>query len=119
MRDREEERSVTFLELFYDLVYVAIIAELAHTLATDVTLAAVAGFAFLFVIVWWAWFNGITYHDLHGNNDIRARVFTFLQMLTVAAMAVFAHNALADPAGFGHGLSQVVWHQGLAPGVWG
>ncbi|MBK8935388.1 MAG: hypothetical protein IPM76_24335 [Chloroflexi bacterium] len=30
--DREAERSVTFLELFYDL-YVVIVAELAHTLA--------------------------------------------------------------------------------------
>jgi low temperature requirement protein LtrA len=36
------------------------------------------------------------YHDLHGNNDIRTRVFTFLQMFTVAAMAVFAHSALGE-----------------------
>ena len=94
--EREEERSVTFLELFYDLVYVVIIAELAHALATNVTLAGVAGFTFLFVIVWWAWLNGATYHDIHGNNDIRTRVFTFLQMFTVAAMAVFANNALGE-----------------------
>lgn len=94
--DREEERSVTFLELFYDLVYVVIVAELAHALSTNVTWAGGAGFAFLFIIVWWAWFNGTTYHDLHGNNDIRTRVFTFLQMFTVAAMAVFAHDALGD-----------------------
>ncbi|HXQ36715.1 MAG TPA: low temperature requirement protein A, partial [Anaerolineales bacterium] len=53
-------------------------------------------FIFLFIIVWWAWFNGAMYHDLHGNNDIRTRVFTFLQMLTVAAMAVFVHNALGE-----------------------
>ena len=36
------------------------------------------------------------YHDLHGNNDIRARVLTILQMFTVAGMAVFAHNALGE-----------------------
>jgi low temperature requirement protein LtrA len=36
------------------------------------------------------------YHDLHGNDDLRTRVFTFLQMFTVAAMAVFAHNALGE-----------------------
>ena len=94
--DRDEERSVTFLELFYDLVYVVLIAQLAHALAEHVNLAGVAGFAFLFIIVWWAWFNGTSYHDLHGNNDIRTRVFTFLQMLTVIAMAVFAHDALGE-----------------------
>lgn len=101
LRDREEERSVTFLELFYDLVYVVLISQLAHSLATHVNLEGVLGFAFLFSLVWWAWLNGTLYHDLHGNNDIRTRVFTFLQMFTVAAMAVFAHNALgAGSVGF-------------------
>lgn len=99
--DRDFERSVTFLELFYDLVYVVLIAQLAHALAEKVTLAGILGYAFLFIIVWWAWFNGSTYHDVHGNNDIRTRLFTFLQMFTVAAMAVFAHDALgASSTGF-------------------
>jgi low temperature requirement protein LtrA len=99
--DREAERRVTFLELFYDLVYVVLIAELAHALAGHVDLAGLVSYAFLFIIVWWAWLNGTMYHDPHGNNDIRTRVFTFLQMFTVASMAVFAHNALGEgSAGF-------------------
>lgn len=99
--DRLFERRVTYLELFYDLVYVVLVAELAHSLATNPTLAGTVGFAFLFVIVGWAWFNGTAYFELHGNNDIRTRVFTFLQMFTVAAMAVFAHDALgAGSVGF-------------------
>ncbi len=94
--ERERERSVTFLELFYDLVYVVLIAQLAHALAENVAWDGIAGYAFLFIIVWWAWFNGSSYHDIHGNNDIRTRVFTFLQMFTVAAMAVFARDALGE-----------------------
>jgi low temperature requirement protein LtrA len=96
IRDREEERSVTFLELFYDLVYVVLIAELAHTLSEHINPAGVGGFAFMFVTVWVAWINGTMYHDLHGNDDIRTRVFTFLQMFTVVAMAIFAHSALGE-----------------------
>lgn len=96
VRDRPEERRVTFLELFYDLVYVVIVAQLSHTLAGDISLTGVGTFIFLFIIVWWAWLNGALYHDLHGNNDIRTRVFTFLQMSTVGAMAVFAQNAMGD-----------------------
>src|SRR5688572_27082928 len=96
-----EERRITFLELFYDLVYVVIIAQLSHALAGNISLAGIGIFLFLFIVVWWAWFNGAMYHDLHGNNDIRTRVFTFLQMLTVAGMAVFAHNAMGEgSAGF-------------------
>ncbi|MGD2078275.1 MAG: low temperature requirement protein A [Chloroflexota bacterium] len=94
--DRELQRSVTFLELFYDLVYVVLIAQLAHTLAEHVTLSGALGYGFLFIIVWWAWFNGSSYHDIHGNNDIRTRIFTFLQMFTVAAMAIFAGDALGE-----------------------
>ncbi len=96
IRDREEERRVTFLELFYDLVYVVFIAELPRTLAGHVNLAGGGGFVFMFVTVWVAWMNGSMSHDLHGNDDIRTRVFTFLQMFTVAAMAVFAHSALGE-----------------------
>ncbi|MCY4147295.1 MAG: low temperature requirement protein A [Chloroflexi bacterium] len=99
--ERSTDRKVSFLELFYDLVYVVLIAELTHALAHHVDLQHIAEFLFLFIITWWAWINGTAYHDLHGNNDIRTRVFTFLQMFTVAAMAVFAHGALGETsAGF-------------------
>lgn len=94
--DRLDHRQVTFLELFYDLVYVVLIAELAHALSSHISWVGLSSFAFVFVIVWWAWLNGTTYHDIHGNNDIRTRVFTFLQMLSVVAMAVFAHDALGE-----------------------
>jgi low temperature requirement protein LtrA len=99
--DQEEERTVTFLELFYDLVYVVIIAQLAHSLSTHISTIGFLKYAFLFLMVWWAWFNGVMYHDLHGNNDIKTRVMTFLQMMAVGAMAVFAHHALdSDSVGF-------------------
>jgi low temperature requirement protein LtrA len=107
--EHAEERRVTFLELFYDLVYVVIIAEISHALAGEISLTNIGIFVFLFVIVWWAWLNGALYHDLHGNNDIRTRVFTFLQMLTVAAMAIFAHNAFEEGS-VGFALSYAAYH---------
>ncbi|MDZ4770544.1 MAG: low temperature requirement protein A [Chloroflexota bacterium] len=94
--DRPDHRQVTFLELFYDLVYVVIIAELTHSLANHVDLEHLLQFSFLFVIVWWAWLNGTFYYELHGNDDIRTRVFTFAQMLCVMSMAVFAHDAIGS-----------------------
>ena len=96
---RWEHRQVSFLELFYDLVYVVLIAQLSHNLSHHISWPALGEFTFLFIIVWWAWFNGTTYHDVHGNNDIRTRIFTFLQMFTVVAMAIFAHDPLGETAG--------------------
>src|ERR1700752_623713 len=107
--NKPEERRITFLELFYDLVYVVIIAELSRALAGYVSLAGIGTFVFLFIIVWWAWFNGAMYHNLHGNNNIRTRVFTFLQMLTVAAMAVFVHNAIGEGS-TGFALAYAAFH---------
>jgi len=89
-------RSVSFLELFYDLVYVVIIAQLAHSLAHHVTLATIGSFIFLFVLVWWAWINGAIYHNLHGYDDVRNRTYTFIQMGIICAMAIFAHDAMGE-----------------------
>lgn len=96
--DQEEERKVSFLELFYDLIYVAIISQLSHRLAVDITLESFLQFVFLFLAIWWGWFNGAMYHDLHGNHDIKTRIITFIQMFAVASMAVFIHNAFSDGA---------------------
>jgi low temperature requirement protein LtrA len=102
--EQEEERRITFLELFYDLVYVVIIAELAHALSSNISIGGFLQYTFLFLMIWWAWFNGAMYHDLHGNNDIRTRVMTFLQMMAVGTMAVFANRAM-DSGSSGFALS--------------
>lgn len=91
---KSQDRQVSFLELFYDLVYVAIIAQLSHSLADNITFPELINFTFLFVIIWWSWSNGAFYHDMHGNNDLRTRIFTFLQMLGVVGMAIFVNIAL-------------------------
>jgi low temperature requirement protein LtrA len=91
-----KDRRVSFLELFYDLVYVVLIARLAHALSENINPEGIGSFIFLFVIVWWSWINGTLYHDLHSQNDVRTRVFTFLQMFAVSAMAVFVPDALGE-----------------------
>ena len=86
--DRQHERKVSWLELFYDLVYVAVISQLTSHLAAHPTWED-TGYSFLlFSLVFWSWVNGSQYYDLHGNDSIRTRLFTFWQMLAVAAAAI-------------------------------
>ena len=68
---------VSFLELFFDLVFVVVIAQLADRLAHHPTWAGAGWFVFLFYAVWASWINGTLYYDLHGTNDVSVRVFTF------------------------------------------
>ena len=94
--DERQHRKVSWLELFYDLVFVAVIAQLSHYLAGHMTWSGVAGYALLFVPVWWVWIASTYYNERFETYGLETRVFTFVQMLPVAAMAVFVHGALGE-----------------------
>jgi len=91
-----EDRTASFLELFYDLVYVVTIAFAAATLAGDIGWRSVGEFVVVFGLIWLAWFNGTVSYDLHGREDIRTRLFTFAQMLLIVLLAVFVGDAAGD-----------------------
>ena len=87
-KDRQNDRKIGWLELFYDLVYVAVIAQFTHRLSSHPTWSTVGYSFLLFSLVFWSWVNGSQYYDLHGNDGIRTRFLTFWQMLAIAAVAI-------------------------------
>lgn len=91
-----KDRTVSNLELFYDLVYVAVIAQASHHLAEDVSLRGFAQFAVVFGMIWFAWFNGSLYIELHGREDGRTRLSVFLQMGFLALLAVYTGEAAGE-----------------------
>ncbi len=91
-------RTVSFLELFYDLVYVVVIAQAANHLAEHVSLRGFAEFAVVFALIWIAWVNGSLYLELHGREDGRTRNIVFIQMGVLVLLAVFTADA-ADGSG--------------------
>lgn len=100
---------VSFLELFYDLVYVVLIAQIAHTLAEHVGWAGVRDFAIVFVLIWLAWLNGTLYHVLNGREDGSSRSFIFAQMTVLVVMAAYIGHAADDVAdGRGFAISYTV-----------
>lgn len=86
--DRKNERKVGWLELFYDLVYVATIGQLTHAIAVNPTWDTVGYALLLFCMIFWSWVNGSQYYDLHGGDGLRTRLITFWQMAAVAAVAI-------------------------------
>ncbi|MDP4284906.1 MAG: low temperature requirement protein A [Bacteroidota bacterium] len=83
-----EERKISWLELFYDLVYVIVISRITHHLATNPCTEGIVDYFLLFLMIFWGWINGSMYHDLHGSLGIRTRFMTLWQMMAVAALAV-------------------------------
>ena len=90
----DEERHATWLELFFDLVFVICIAEVVHTLEDDRTLGGFLGTAGLFVPIWWAWVGYTVYADRFDTDDLLHRVLVLAGMLAVIAMALSVHDAL-------------------------
>ena len=82
------ERHATWLELFFDLVFVVAITELTHELVVDHSTAGFLRFAALFIPVYVAWQGYTFYATRFDTDDLALRVAYLAAMLAIAAMAV-------------------------------
>lgn len=95
-RNETEHRHATWLELFYDLVFVVAVSQLAHNLSKDISWMGFLSFAALFVPVWWAWIGATFYANRFDTDNVIRRLLMGLQMLAVASMAVNIHHGLGE-----------------------
>lgn len=95
-QDQEEERRATWLELFYDLVFVAAIAQVAHSLSEHVSLSGFLGYVLLFIPIWWSWVGATFYATRFDTDDLGHRLLTLLQMIAIAVLAVNVHHGLGE-----------------------
>lgn len=97
----EGERRATWLELFFDLVFVLAIAELADYLHHHLTPAGFAGFVLLSLPVWLVWSNFSYHADLFDVGGPLYRLAMLAAMLGSIALAVNIPGALdGRSAGF-------------------
>jgi low temperature requirement protein LtrA len=93
-----EERTASRLELFFDLAYVLVFAELATTFARDLTWSGAGTFTGLFTITWWSWVTTTLYANRFDTNDVIYRLAKLGGTVTVMGMAASASQALGDQA---------------------
>ena len=96
LKTNVEGRRATWLELFYDLIYVILIAKLTHLI-----IHAHHGhphfkdylyFALLFLPIWWAWAGYTLFANRFDTNDALQRIFTFAQMFFIILLATFVET---------------------------
>jgi low temperature requirement protein LtrA len=87
LEDVEDERHATWLELFFDLVFVVAIAQLADGLAENPSVRGFLIFAGIFVAVWWAWVGYTFYADRFDTDDPPHRILMIVGMFMVAVLA--------------------------------
>jgi low temperature requirement protein LtrA len=102
------DRKVTWLELFFDLIFVVAIAQLAHNFSADFSLLGLAKLGILFVPVWWCWV-GATFYDTRFDNDgLVDRLITLMQMAIAASLAANIHHGLSSSS-VGFALSYIAF----------
>ncbi|MHB1260906.1 MAG: low temperature requirement protein A [Thermoplasmatota archaeon] len=99
--DEGRERKTSWLELFYDLVFVVIVAQVSHHLAEHPDLEGLVTLILLLVPAWWLWIGGTFYTERFESEDLSHRLATFLQMVPLVLLAVLAHDGLERSAAYG------------------
>jgi low temperature requirement protein LtrA len=90
------------MELFFDLIFVAAVAQVGTHLRDDYSPAGLLRFALLFLLIWWAWLGHTNFSTRFDTDDLVQRALTALQIFLVAVMAINSTGALdsRDSAGF-------------------
>ncbi|MEO0768822.1 MAG: low temperature requirement protein A [Cyanobacteria bacterium J06649_4] len=97
-QNHESDRHATWLELFFDLVFVLAIAELAHLLHHDLTWDGIGSFLILFVPVWWLWIDFSYFADQFDIERGFYRAIILTTMFGLIVMALTIPHAL-EPEG--------------------
>jgi low temperature requirement protein LtrA len=99
----EAHRASTPLELLFDLVFVAAIAQvaaqLAHSIAEGHAAETVGPYLMVFFAIWWAWMNFTWFASAYDTDDVAYRVLVLVQMAGVLILAAGVPSAFSGADG--------------------
>lgn len=94
--DQQGGTHASWLELFFDLVFVVAVSELAKVLQSDLSPHGFLVFAALFVPIWWMWLSFAYYADLFESDSALFRIAFLAGMLGSLALAASVGNAFGS-----------------------
>jgi low temperature requirement protein LtrA len=95
LRSREGHARVTFVELFFDLVFVFAVTQLSHTLLEHLNIVGALQTGFLLLAVWWVWVYTCWFTNWVNPDQPAIRALMFAMMLAGLLMSA------AIPQAFG------------------
>ena len=96
LRSRDTHARVTFVELFFDLVFMFAVTQLSHTLLEHLSLGGALQTLFLLLAVWWVWMYTCWFTNWIDPDKPAVRMLLFALMLAGLLMSAAIPNA------FGH-----------------
>lgn len=96
VRGERNDGKVTFVELFFDLVFVFAITQLSHALLHHFTVAGALETALLFLAVWWVWIFTTWVTNWLDPRRTAVRLMLFALMLAGLVMSMSIPTAFGD-----------------------
>ncbi len=93
---RHTNRSIGWLELFYDLVYVATLIQIGNYLSDEISLQRFGQVMILLVVVWWAWAGETFFQNQYVADDLVHRLLVFIQIFAVATLGLSISDAFGS-----------------------
>jgi low temperature requirement protein LtrA len=97
-RDGRESHRVTFIELFFDLVFVFAITQLSHSLIEHPDLPTLLQTLLLTVAMWWMWINTVWVTNWLHPEHPAARVLIVLMMFVALVLGTAIPEAFGEKA---------------------
>lgn len=91
----EGERHASWLELFFDLVYVLAVSQMTHILSDHSDFGGMIKYFALFVPIWWSWVGYTFYADRFETEETAYRVLMFAGMLAVTGLSLTLGNSFS------------------------
>src|SRR4051812_19924133 len=97
-RDGEEHARVTFVELFYDLVFVFAVTQLSYRFLEHLTPLGALQAALLMLALWWVWIDTAWVTNWLDPECTTVRVLIFLLMLAGLVFSASLPKAFEERA---------------------
>jgi low temperature requirement protein LtrA len=98
--DENRERRVTWLELFFDLMFVILISQLSLKLYGNVNLNTIFEFVITFLPVWWVWIGTTFYNERFETQGLENRFFYLILMFPILGMSLFSKESTSSTSAY-------------------
>jgi low temperature requirement protein LtrA len=91
--EEQGERRVSWVELYFDLIFVFAVGETTHVMVADPNWGGFGRALALFVLLWWTWIGFVVMCNRNDDDRIPLRLFVLAGTLPSAVAAVETHAA--------------------------
>ncbi|KAF0496177.1 LtrA-domain-containing protein [Gigaspora margarita] len=94
----DDERSSSYSELFWDLIFVAVVSNLGFMLTSDISVNGLQRFVLTFYPMWRLWTDTCLYLNIYSSEDLVEKFLLLWEMVLLIVMGTHASDIFSSTA---------------------